>query len=426
MSTECFEDLSETSSKYHLVLLTSILASHESYSDNPLRSLQSFNTTKVDPNALPNKQYNHLIKSMALTSTKEENIKDGILTKYMLCNNKKEKILLLTVKGSDSNSNWIQDANVIMSATLKDVPGKVHNSFLFRAEQIPVTFFVNKIINEGYRCIFTGHSLGGAVAALVAIRVLIHEKIRGKSEFYKNILFIGFGVPSVGNADFVKYIDSIYKDNFHFYMNNTDLLILQTLLTNQIYVQFGKFVYLHDDCSYVMSEKYERTKQALVGNAEHHECKQYLENLLKILHKNYKKDILLNASEIIEAFNEITLPVLSIQKIQPESNNFWNTYSIWYGNPKKMFARSRIVILICCQNAEFIFKATLQLDGCAEKFVDFKSESSTLNENMMQFEFEVAKNHFKDSNAVLTLQTPFQDANLPIVILQTDFNKIAQ
>ena len=108
MSTQCFGDLSETSSKYHLVLLTSILATHESHSENPLRSLQSFNTTKVDPNGLPYKQYNHLIKSMAFSSTKEENIKDEILTRYMVCNNKKEKILILTVKGSDSNSNWIQ------------------------------------------------------------------------------------------------------------------------------------------------------------------------------------------------------------------------------------------------------------------------------------------------------------------------------
>ena len=431
MSTQCFGDLSQTSTKYHLVLLTSILATHESYSDNPIKSLQAFNSSKVDPNGTPYKQYNHLSKSMVVSTTRDDIVKDvngseKMITKYTICHDKNEKLLILTVKGSDSNSQWIQDANVIMSASLNGLPGIIHNSFLSRAEQIPVSFFVNKIVNEGYRCVFTGHSLGGAVATLVALRVLFHEKIREKSEFCKNVLYIGFGIPSVGNANFVKFVDSVYKDNFHFYINNTDLSILQTLLVNQIYVQFGKLVFLFDDCNYIMSDTYERKNQAKVGNSEHHKCYQYLENILKILHKYYEKEIFVSASSIIETFHEVALPISSIQKNQPGSSNFWNTYSIWYGSPKKMFARSRIVIVICCNNAEFIYKATLQLQGWAETFIDIKSETSVLNENMIQFEFEVAKNLFTDANAKLTLQTPFQETFLPVVILQTDFNQIAQ
>ena len=223
LSNQSFGDLSESSSKYHSLLLTSVLAAYHAYDSNPLQSFSS---------KLKNEKqkFNHLIDNICYSSVYNDNIKDVLhggermQVRYMVGDNVKEKILFVSVRGSETKMDWIQDAHMKLTDPFHGLPGKIHSGFSNRARQVPIEFYVNKIVNEGYRCVFTGHSLGGAVATLLAIRVLFHEKIRGKSEFSKNVLCVGFGTPAVGNEAFVKYVNNIYKENFHFYINKSDLI----------------------------------------------------------------------------------------------------------------------------------------------------------------------------------------------------------
>jgi hypothetical protein len=194
----------------------------------------------------------------------------------------------------------------------------VHNGFCKRANQIPINFFINKIVNEGYRFIITGHSLGAATATVFAIRVLFHEKIRQNSEIIKNIICICFGTPAVGNNDFVKYVESLYKDNFHFYINKNDLVVLQTVKpidTSKIYVQFGKFVFINDAAEYRMSDTYDRSKFKETGEMEDHRCTHYVENLVKILEKQHKTEIYAeeNDTKTICLFKHLFIPTESFE-----------------------------------------------------------------------------------------------------------------
>jgi predicted lipase len=49
----------------------------------------------------------------------------------------------------------------------------------------------------------TGHSLGGALAAIAAVHIF-HEVLAGKD--YKKLSLLTLGEPRVGDASFAKYI----------------------------------------------------------------------------------------------------------------------------------------------------------------------------------------------------------------------------
>jgi putative lipase involved disintegration of autophagic bodies len=48
-------------------------------------------------------------------------------------------------------------------------PGAAHAGFLDRAKTIPLEYF-RRLLVRGERVVLTGHSLGGAVASLLALR----------------------------------------------------------------------------------------------------------------------------------------------------------------------------------------------------------------------------------------------------------------
>ncbi len=429
MQNKCFGDLSQTSSQYHSILLTSIIATHESYNEDPFKSLQNFDDSVLNSAGSSHKKFNNLIQSLVVSNINDDNFKDIVWkggdkmqVRYMVGHNENEKILVCAVRGSDTTLDWVQDLNAYMSGTIYDLPGKCHDGFIGRAKQIPIEFFVNKIVNEGYRCIFTGHSLGGAVATLLAVRVLFHEKIKGNSDFTKNILCIGYGTPPVGNAAFSKNIDSICKNNFHFYVFKKDLVVLLPYPINLFFEHFGKFVFLSDNGVYRMSDTFKR--KGIPWPADHH-CINYFKNVVKILEKDHKQDIYLDVNENrnIQVFDLFCIPTSAIQKSQDGLKcdltngcaSFCNKYSVAFGVP------SRILFRICCKNADFIYKATFQLEGYTQKFIDVKAERARGSENTIEFDFEVPKNQFRDAKGTLFLQTHFEEAKLSVEISRADF-----
>eukprot|EP00004_Rigifila_ramosa_P024666 TRINITY_DN7220_c0_g1_i1.p1 TRINITY_DN7220_c0_g1~~TRINITY_DN7220_c0_g1_i1.p1 ORF type:complete len:1162 (-),score=233.11 TRINITY_DN7220_c0_g1_i1:91-3576(-) len=92
-----------------------------------------------------------------------------------------------------------------------DYPGKCHAGFLALASHVPLDKFAN-YVHDGYRIVFCGHSLGGAVAHLVALRLLIHSAIAGTAQHL--VVSIAFGSPYSVDAEAAKLIEKKYPQNF--------------------------------------------------------------------------------------------------------------------------------------------------------------------------------------------------------------------
>ena len=446
MSTSDFGDLSNTESTYNSVLLTSVLAAHVIYNADPITSLHNDETGKIDPKIgrrdeeiLTYAKYNHLIEDLVFSTVYEESFKDAmnrilqkgdsLQTRYMICINEREKVLFLAVRGSETKNDWMQDANAFLTGTIQNVPGKIHAGFSSRAEQVPLEFYVNKIVNEGYRCVVTGHSLGGATATLVAVKLLFHEKIHGKSEFYKKIQCICFGTPAVGNDEFAAHIDKTYKDNFHFYINKKDLVVIQFNSTSKIYIQFGKFVFINDDGEYEMSDTYNR-ECFDKGVSEDHRCTHYVENLVKILEKKHQVYAEESGRKTVQPFKQLFLSK-SIEKQHASKScnltngclTFCNKYSVSL-TKQHIFLKNifNVIINICCENTEYIYKATLQLHG--DVHVDLKAERFEKCAHLIQLNFnEVKIEDYAGTKANLILTTHFEEASIQIDICKEDLSK---
>ena len=83
---------------------------------------------------------------------------------------------------------------------------------------------------------------------------------------------------------------------------------------------------------------------------------------------------------------------------------------------KKIFQKQFIIIHLCCQNSEFIYKAVLKLKGSSHEYVDLKLQR--LHNNTIELTFEVPKSSIslENTKGTLMLQTHFELASLPIKI----------
>lgn len=179
--------------------------------------------------------------------------------------------------------------------------GNVHIGFLKRSNQVPIDYFIEKIVNEEYDIVFTGHSLGAAVASLTTLRVLFDKRISQKI-FKKNILCIGFGVPAFVDEIFKDSAEKDFKDNFHYYINKSDAVVeatqnfsvfqknhlikLDPILFRMIketnmpsYSHFGRFFYIKGEGKYQITDNFQNleTSKTMIDD---HRMTKYQKNLL--------------------------------------------------------------------------------------------------------------------------------------------------
>jgi len=109
---------------------------------------------------------------------------------------------VLAFRGTEDLSDWMVDAEAIkreyaLSLSTFAVPGgKVHAGFLRRWEMIRSA--VMAVLGQPQPLTITGHSLGGAMAALCAIEL----DAKGWP-----VQVVTFGAPRVGDSDFVRLLD---------------------------------------------------------------------------------------------------------------------------------------------------------------------------------------------------------------------------
>ena len=170
------------------------------------------------------KYFNHGIKSMCISQTVDdiEGSTVGLEVKYMICDcsTAKQKRLIIGFRGTHSFQDFLIDLKFF--GEVNNCQGRFHSGIYRRSETIPIEHFLKKIVEEDYQIVFTGHSLGAAVGALVTVKVLLQRALDPKD--IDNILFIGFGAPLIACDTFKQFIDKNYCNNFHFYVNEDDIV----------------------------------------------------------------------------------------------------------------------------------------------------------------------------------------------------------
>ena len=180
-----------------------------------------------DPKSTLESISKHNIEEIAVSKTDE----NGFAMKYMICSNKTNKQLYIVFSEGKQMKDFL--TNFKLFGEIDNCKGSFHWSIFNKSFQIPIEFYVNKLLNDNYDLIFTGHGIGGAIASIVAARIMFHDKIIGKSEKCAKILSIGFGTPPFVDFEFKKFIDeSNLNNNFYFYIDENDQVfnLLDTLL----------------------------------------------------------------------------------------------------------------------------------------------------------------------------------------------------
>jgi hypothetical protein len=121
---------------------------------------------------------NHGIKSLCVSKTtddKESNKDSNLDVKYMICDcskNENQKRLIIGFRGTSSFQDFLVDLDLI--GQINECEGRFHSGIYKRSKKIPIKYFIDKLIKDKYEIIFTGHSLGAAIASLVTVEVLTH------------------------------------------------------------------------------------------------------------------------------------------------------------------------------------------------------------------------------------------------------------
>eukprot|EP00058_Branchiostoma_floridae_P022551 XP_002608041.1 hypothetical protein BRAFLDRAFT_74990 [Branchiostoma floridae] len=122
--------------------------------------------------------------------------------RYLLAETQDEEEVFVAFKGtSDFNdvmcdlSFWQEGAGQSGDSHNTGVGGKYHKGFMHLAFLFPVNRILEEYSNS--RIVVCGHSLGGAVAHIVALNMMVH--LRSQGQPVDNVTSIAFGAPYFGN-----------------------------------------------------------------------------------------------------------------------------------------------------------------------------------------------------------------------------------
>ncbi len=121
---------------------------------------------------------------------------DGGDTQAFMCHH--DEIVLISVRGTASLKDALRDVHALQ-VPFEEGVGSVHQGFYsaFQAMKAFVLRYLDKF-HTGQKVIICGHSLGGAIALLLA------EALRRRAGVTYNILLYTYGAPRAGDSTFVE------------------------------------------------------------------------------------------------------------------------------------------------------------------------------------------------------------------------------
>lgn len=157
------------------------------------------------------KPYNHGLTELVLSQNCQQQYAIGL--KY------ETKEMFVAFRGTSNMQDVFVDLRIL---GLPSSPyGCFHDGFSSRASLIPVAPFANFLEQQsGWKLVVTGHSLGGAVATIVATTFLGDPRIRENAE----VFCVTFGAPLCCDENAVQFFEERYAEHFSHYINDKDIV----------------------------------------------------------------------------------------------------------------------------------------------------------------------------------------------------------
>ena len=149
-----------------------------------------------------------------------------------------EKYIAVVFRGTDEMADWLDNINAFSTKVLF---GAFHRGFYQSVQDIwaPMDDEIKRLQGIEKRPVwFTGHSLGGAMAAIAAA-MFVHED-RPFSGVYT------FGQPRCMDRDTCRIFNMEAKDRFHRFQNNNDIV---TRIPSRLmgYSHVGRCIYISEE-----------------------------------------------------------------------------------------------------------------------------------------------------------------------------------
>lgn len=196
--------------------------------------------------------------------------------------------VVIAFRGTENIKDWLTNAGFDFQNTPN---GKIHKGFDNALNSVwnQIVQTLKEVHQYGQPLWITGHSLGGALAALATARLVLDID----PDIYKSVHGLyTFGQPRVGDRTFVKTLDDEIKHRYFRFVNNNDIVPRVPVRLNQ-YQHGGSMRFfdstgiLHDDIGYWFTflerieGSFEQKLDMMPSFIEHHVIDRHISNIEK-------------------------------------------------------------------------------------------------------------------------------------------------